>query len=145
MNKEFSAGAVIFKKESNDILFLIIYSNRNNTWGFPKGHIEQGETAKEAAFREINEEVGLEDLNFIDGFTEEITYEAISKRPPFKGQIIEKHVTYFLCEIDNQDIIVDGREITNYQILPLKEAKELLIFSNLKNVLERAHDFLQAM
>ena len=69
MNKEFSAGAVIFKRENKGILFLIIYSGRNMIWGFPKGHIEQSETEREAAIREIKEEVGLENLQFIKGFT----------------------------------------------------------------------------
>ena len=145
MNKEFSAGAVIFKKESANIFFLIIYSGRNKIWGFPKGHLEQGETAKEAAIREIKEEVGLESLNFIDGFREEVMYETISKRPPFKGEKIEKYVTYFLCEAGNQDIIVDGREITDHRFLNFSQAEELIKFSSLKNILRRAYDFSQAL
>jgi 8-oxo-dGTP pyrophosphatase MutT (NUDIX family) len=145
MNKEFSAGAVIFKKESANIFFLIIYSGRNKIWGFPKGYLEQGETAKEAAIREIKEEVGLENLHFIDGFREEVMYETISKRPPFKGKKIEKYVTYFLCETKNQDIIVDGMEITEYKFLPLNEAGQIIKFHNLAVLLRRAYDFLQDM
>ncbi len=142
MNKEFSAGAVIFKKEAPNILFLIIYSKRNNIWGFPKGHIEQAETEKEAAIREIKEETGLENLHFIDGFREEIMYDTISKRHPFEGQSIEKHVIYFLCETKNQDIIVDGREISDYKFLPLNEAEQMVKFRNLNIILRRAYDFL---
>ncbi|HAZ09659.1 MAG: hypothetical protein A2047_03510 [Omnitrophica bacterium GWA2_41_15] len=145
MNKEFSAGAVIFKKESANIFFLIIYSSRNKIWGFPKGHLEQGETAKEAAIREIKEEVGFENLHFIDGFKEKVMYETTSKRPPFKGEKIEKYVTYFLCEIKNQDIIVDGREITDYKFLPLDKAERMIRFRNLAILLRRAYDFLQGM
>ncbi|MEK7867792.1 MAG: NUDIX domain-containing protein [Candidatus Omnitrophota bacterium] len=145
MNKEFSAGAVIFKKESANIFFLIIHSNRNKIWGFPKGHLEQGETAKEAAIREIKEEVGLENLHFIDGFREEVMYETISKRPPFKGEKIEKYVTYFLCEAGNQDIIVDDREIADHRFLNFSQAEELIKFSSLKNILRRAYDFSQAL
>ena len=144
MNKEFSAGAVIFKKEKNDVLFLVVYSRRNNIWGFPKGHIEQAETEKEAAAREIKEEAGLENLHFIDGFREEIVYDTISKRHPFKGQSIEKHAIYFLCETRNQDIIVDGREIADYKFLPLNEAEQMVKFRNLNVILRKAHDFLLA-
>ena len=144
MNKEFSAGAVIFKKEKNDVLFLVVYSRRNNIWGFPKGHIEQAETEKEAAAREIKEEAGLENLHFIDGFREEIVYDTISKRHPFKGQSIEKHAIYFLCETENRDIIVDGREIGDYRFLPLNEAEQMVKFHNLNATLRRAHDFLSA-
>jgi len=143
MNKEFSAGAVIFKKENNAILFLAVYSNRNKIWGFPKGHLERGETEKDAAAREIKEETGLENLHFIDGFREEIVYDAISKRAPFKGQRIEKHAIYFLCETSNQDIIVDGREITDHRFLNFSQAEELIRFNNLKNILRKAHGFLQ--
>lgn len=145
MNKEFSAGAVIFKKEHAGILFLIVYSNRNKIWGFPKGHIEKGETDMKAASREIKEEVGLNISRFIDGFKEKVMYETISKRPPFEGERIEKYVTYFLCEIKDQDIIINGREITDYRFLPIKEAERLIGFSNLINILRRAYDFLQAM
>lgn len=144
MNKEFSAGAMIFKRKDDKILFLVIYSARNKIWGFPKGHLEQGETAKEAAVREIKEETGLDNLKFIDGFREEVLYETISKRMPFKGEKIEKHVTYFLCEVENQDIIVDGVEIMDHKFLFVKEAGELIRFENLKKILRRAYDFLQA-
>jgi len=143
MNKEFSAGAVIFKKEGPDILFLIIYSMRNRIWGFPKGHLEKGETEKEAAVREIKEETGLENLKFIEGFAEKVIYETISTRPPFKGRKIEKYVTYFLCETKGGGVAVDGREISDYKFLPLDEAGKLIRFGNLKEILRRAYDFLQ--
>ncbi len=145
MNKEFSAGAVIFKREGDKILFLVIYSKRNNIWGFPKGHLERGETEEQAALREIKEEVGLENLHFINGFREEVMYETISKRPPFKGDKIEKYVTYFLCETKNQDIIVDNREITDYKFLPLDETKQMIKFRNLTILLRRAYDFSQTV
>ena len=145
MNKEFSAGAIVFKREGDAILFLIIYSKRNRLWGFPKGHLEQGESTEQAAAREIKEETGLGNLEFINGFKEEVMYETVSKRPPFEGQKIEKYVTYFLCEVKNQDIIVDGREITDYRFLAISEAERLVRFRILNKALRRSYDFLQAV
>jgi len=142
VNKEFSAGAVIFKREGNEILFLVVYSARNKAWGFPKGHLDLGETEKKAAVREIKEETGLDNLQFIDGFSEKAAYETISKRPPFKGEKIEKYVTYFLCEAKDQDVAVDGREISDYRFLSLNQAKKAVKFQNLKIILRRAYDFL---
>ncbi|MDP2921804.1 MAG: NUDIX domain-containing protein [Candidatus Omnitrophota bacterium] len=142
MNKEFSAGAVIFKKEGGQILFLVIYSRRNNIWGFPKGHIESGESEKDAAIREIKEETGLDNLRFVEGFSEKVMYETVSKRLPFKGQRIEKYVTYFLCETKDQCIIVDGREISDSRFLALGEAEKLVRFRNLVNILRKANEFL---
>jgi len=145
VNKEFSAGAVIFKREGDKILFLVIYSKRNNIWSFPKGHLERGETEKQAALREIKEEVGLDNLQFVEGFIEKIRYDTVSKRLPFQGERIEKYVTYFLCEIKFQDIIVDGREIADYKFLPLDKAEQMIKFRNLTILLRRAYDFLQGM
>lgn len=143
MNREFSAGAVVFKRAGGDILFLAVYSDRNKIWGFPKGHLEKGETEREAAAREIKEETGLDGLNFIEGFEEKVMYETVSKRPPFEGERIEKYVTYFLCETGKQDIIVDGREITDYRFLNFIQAEELIKFANLKDILRRAYDLLR--
>ena len=142
MNKEFSAGAVIFKRKDNGILFLVVYSARNKMWGFPKGHLDPGETEKEAAVREIKEETGLDNLRFVDGFAEKAAYEIISKRPPFKGERIEKYVTYFLCETNDLNVIVDGREISDYRFLPLNKAEQAVKFRNLKIMLRKAYDFL---
>ena len=106
------------------------------------GHVEKAESYPEAARREIKEETGLDNLRFVDGFAEKAAYEIISKRPPFKGERIEKHVTYFLCEAKDQDVIVDGREISDYRFLPLNKAEQAVKFRNLKIMLRKAYDFL---
>lgn len=142
MNKEFSAGALIFKRKGLEILFLVIYSAGNKIWGFPKGHLENGETEKDAALREIKEETGLDNLQFIEGFIEKTVYETTSKRLPFKGERIEKYVTYFLCETMDKEVVVDGREISDYKFLSIDEAEGLVRFRNLQNILRRAYDFL---
>ena len=97
MNKEYSAGAVIFKK-LNETLFLVIYSERNKNWGFTKGHIEPDESERDAVRREVSEETGINDITFVEGFREEDVYICKSNRGPYKGQQIEKHSIYYLCE-----------------------------------------------
>lgn len=142
MNKEFSAGAVIFKRENDEVLFLLIYSRRNKIWGFPKGHREFGEGEREVVLREIREETGLGDIHFIEHFREEDIYEAISSRGSIEGQTIEKHSVYFLCETKEKKITIDNDEITDYQWLPATEAESLLFFNSLKQILKKASDFL---
>lgn len=58
MKKELSAGAIIIKMEEKNILILLV-EHKNSTYVFPKGHVKRGETLKQAAKREVLEEVGL--------------------------------------------------------------------------------------
>lgn len=62
--REPTAGGIVFRRneKSNDIEILLIQDAKDR-WTIPKGHIEEGETAKETAGREITEETGLQDMD----------------------------------------------------------------------------------
>lgn len=62
--REPTSGGVVFRrnKTSNEIEILLIQDAKDR-WTIPKGHIEEGETAKETAEREIREEAGLQEMN----------------------------------------------------------------------------------
>lgn len=54
------AGGVVFKRDGNQIKWLIIQAKRNpQKWVLPKGHIETGEQPRETAVREVREEAGV--------------------------------------------------------------------------------------
>ncbi len=54
VRRHHSAGAVVFSGGR------CLVMRRGREWTFPKGHIEPGETARDAARREVREETGLE-------------------------------------------------------------------------------------
>lgn len=58
--REPTAGGIVFRpsKDGKDIEILLIQDSKGR-WTIPKGHIEPGENAKQAAIREIGEEAGL--------------------------------------------------------------------------------------
>lgn len=56
--REPTAGGVIFRRHHGKIQILLIQDAKKR-WTIPKGHIEEGETAKQTAEREIGEEAGL--------------------------------------------------------------------------------------
>ena len=60
---EKSAGGVIIGDSGTIVLVL---AKDNTRWLFPKGHVETEETDEQAARREIEEETGLRDLEYID-------------------------------------------------------------------------------
>lgn len=56
--KQIEAAGGIVRNQKKEILFIF----RLGKWDLPKGKIEKGESIREAAIREIEEETGLHDL-----------------------------------------------------------------------------------
>ena len=144
MEKESSAGAVIFRK-GKETEYLLVYGGWKKAWGFPKGHIESDEPIVTAARREIAEEAGLKDIKFIDGFMEELAYNTISNRGANNGKEIEKTVYYFLAEALSSDVRIDGKEITDYRWVGRAEANKLLTFDNTRALFNKAAGLVESI
>ena len=56
-----SAGGVVL----NSMGLVLVVNQQGRSWSLPKGHIEDGESKQESAKREINEESGIDQLQFI--------------------------------------------------------------------------------
>ena len=52
------AAAVCYRRGANGIEFLLVRTKGGGKWTFPKGHVEESETARAAAAREAREEAG---------------------------------------------------------------------------------------
>jgi ADP-ribose pyrophosphatase YjhB (NUDIX family) len=65
--REPTAGGIVFRraKDSGEVEFLLIQDSKGR-WTIPKGHIEEGEPARDTAKREITEETGLAEMNVLD-------------------------------------------------------------------------------
>jgi 8-oxo-dGTP pyrophosphatase MutT (NUDIX family) len=136
MPAEFSAGAVVFKREAEQILYLLLHYEEGH-WGSPKGHIENNETIEETARREICEETGLTDVRFIEGFKEYNRYFFSSKN----GRVF-KTVTFLLAETCTKEIKLSFEHI-GYEWLPYEEAVEQVTFEDEKKVFRQANEFIK--
>lgn len=140
MPVEHSAGAIVFRKESGQVFYLLLHYEEGH-WGYPKGHIEKGETLEDTARREIYEETGISDIQFIDGFRELTRYFFFSE-----GQRIFKTVVFFLALTPTKEIKLSFEHI-GYEWLPFQEALAQVTFKDEKTLLEKAklftieHDF----
>ena len=95
---EKSCGAVVFTRINNQIKYLLI-RNLTGIYGFPKGHVEQGETEEETALREVFEEVGLA-VKLLPGFRSQDEHPI-----PQKENTI-KQIVYFLANIAIKSLLI---------------------------------------
>jgi bis(5'-nucleosidyl)-tetraphosphatase len=138
---EHSAGAVVFRREGNLTLYLLLnYPGSSGGvqgyWDFAKGHIEKGEKELDTVKREVQEETGLTDIDIFDGFKEWIKYFFRSGE-----QYISKIVTFYVAETKTSNVTISF-EHTGYIWLPYDEALAKLTFENAKGILRKAHDFV---
>jgi bis(5'-nucleosidyl)-tetraphosphatase len=79
-----SSGVVVVTAAQLELKYLLLRAYRN--WDFPKGLVEAGEEAIDAAVREVREETTLEDLSFDWGFN------FIETGPYNKGKISRYYI-----------------------------------------------------
>jgi len=134
MKEEISAGIILFNK-LNEKFLLLNYPSKH--WDFVKGKMEKGETPHETALRETNEETGISDVEFIDGFEEEIEYYFYAN-----NQEIHKKVIFFLGKTKTLEIIL-SHEHLDYIWLEFDNALEKTTYENAKNLLKKSKVFLE--
>jgi ADP-ribose pyrophosphatase YjhB (NUDIX family) len=65
--REPTSGGMVFRRnKKTDKIEILLIQDAKNRWTIPKGHIEEGESAKETAKREIREETGLSDITVLN-------------------------------------------------------------------------------
>jgi len=62
--RHFTVGAIIEKGGKDDALLMIDRKKMPFGWACPAGHIDKGETSKEALKREVKEETGLDIIKY---------------------------------------------------------------------------------
>lgn len=125
------AGAVVFRKNSDQILYLVISSSDGENWVLPKGHIECDERTEDAALREVKEEAGI-----IGELVAGLSVDHYKKG--------DEHVNirYFLIKKVGEVKTTENRII---KWLDEKSAIQLLTFPEAKNALRSAVKVLRVI
>lgn len=135
MNYEKSCGVVIYRKINKNIEYLLICQKNDSHWGFPKGHVEDGETEEETAVREVYEETGLK-VSLLDNFR--VTDKYFVKRATMK------EVVFFIGIPYVGDVIMQPEEIDDYKWLDREKALSVLTYESSKKIIVKAEEFLNA-
>lgn len=130
---ERSCGAVVFREICGMTRFLLIKNKRSAHWGFPKGHVEMGETDQQTAYREVLEETGIH-IRFLPGFVKKSQYSIQGK--------VEKSVSIFLATTDDTNTVIQKEEIEDYVWLGYERAKGRLKFENDHAILDKAVEYI---
>jgi 8-oxo-dGTP pyrophosphatase MutT (NUDIX family) len=127
-----ASGVIIYYLEQDEPQFLLIRSRRDRSWGFPKGHLLEGEELLGGALRELWEETGIRAVTLVPGFTEHVTY-----RVNRAGRFRQKTVSYFLGRVETPTVRL-SEEHSEHRWAVVEDARKILTFENLRTLVTRA-------
>ncbi len=130
--EEICSGGVVFRRFDGIAKYLLILDGHSN-WGFPKGHLEEGESASHAAHREILEETGLSDL------IGHATLHALDWTFRADNALVHKRCVYFLFESNAGETCPQGEEgIAQCAWFAYEDAIPRLTFQNTRTLVTEA-------
>ena len=126
---EIAAGALVRPPDGTEVLLL--HHAREDRWCFPKGHVDPGETAREAAVREIAEEAGLADVELGDELTS-VTYRFYD---PARDLSVVKTTLYFVARSRDRTLRLEAT-FDDARWATVLDAKHLVGFDSERAVLD---------
>ena len=133
-----SAGVVVVRREGDAWRCLLLRAFQY--WDSPKGQVEEGEKPIQAALREVREETGIRDLDFICG------HDYVETGPYARGKVAR----YYLAETHSRHVVLGvnpelGRpEHQEYRWVSFRRARQLAS-PRVKRVLEWAEQRLREL
>ena len=127
IDKEKKKGLLIGRIDQKDA------TRKKILWSLPKGHIEEGESAEEAAVREVAEETGItSSINRSIGVID-FWFMAGGKR-------IHKTVHHFIFDEVGGELAPQESEVDEVAWFPLDEIVDRLAYPDEKKLIARSGD-----
>ena len=130
MIEERSAGAVLFSETDSGKIFLLL-NYPSGHWDFVKGNIEKGESLQQTVIREIREETGITDVEFIDGFEDKIEYHYQRD-----GNLVHKEVVFFLAKTKTTNVKISYEHL-GFVWLGFDDALKKATYKNARDIMNK--------
>ena len=127
-----SAGGLVYRLKGDSVEVVICGRSSPYVWGLPKGTPDPGETRKQTALREVNEETGLQVK--IEAYIDSIHYWFI--RSPAWVRC-NKTVLYYLMAATGGDVSLHDHEFDTVIWVPAKEAVQKLTYENEVRIVQK--------
>lgn len=124
MNYEKSCGAIIIDDDK-----VLLIKQGNGDWGFPKGHMIDGESEFETAIREVKEETNI-DILIDENYRYVISYMV--------NENTVKDVVFFIAKKLSKVLIPQESEIDKLEWLDMNDALNKISHEDVKGVLKKA-------
>jgi len=119
--REFSAGGVVVRRLRGRPHLAAVRVKGGKVLALPKGHIDEGESAADAARREVREEAGVE-TTLVDKLGDvRYWYQR-------DGQRVFKVVSFFLLRYRSGSVRNHDDEVDSAEWVPLEDAPALLAY-----------------
>jgi len=115
-----SAGGVILNSKGQ----VLVVNQHGSSWSLPKGHVEGDELLLEAAKREIKEETGITDLEFIRELGSYTRYRIGLHAEEDESEL--KHITFFLFMTTQMDLKPEDQENPEAKWIEPNQVADLL-------------------
>jgi 8-oxo-dGTP diphosphatase len=133
--QQVSAGGVAFRRHEEEDEIAIVAVNPSGRWQLPKGLVDEGETAEQAAVREVREEAGIETR--VVGPIDTISYWFVSDWDEVRRKI-HKKVHFFFLRYVSGDTADHDDEILEARWVKADSAIGMLAFDSEKDIVKKA-------
>tara|TARA_Y200000002_G_scaffold348110_1_gene323810 strand:- start:4393 stop:4818 length:426 start_codon:yes stop_codon:yes gene_type:complete len=131
---DFAAGGIVLSENK----ILLVKNKKGDSsadseswWGYPKGHLEEGEKPSEAAVREVYEETGFEVKIVNNKPVAESRYEIERS-----GEVLQKTVWFYEMEIVESFKNEPDDEIDEIALVDFESALDLLTHDEDRKILK---------
>jgi 8-oxo-dGTP diphosphatase len=122
-----AAGGVVVRESDGKLEVAVVHRPRYDDWSIPKGKLDPGESFKQGALREVEEETGL-----VCELGRELSPASYRDR---KGR--RKIVRYWLMRPRKGEFAIND-EVDELRWVPAKKARDLLDYEHDRRLVEEA-------